>query len=263
MEHTSLLHYDLQPDFLCEYHTDDKIQLISVFSGVVEYSFDLDEVAQSSMSLIILPPYSRCHLHVIEQARMMVLEVNEALLKKVSQSIPVFRLPGQPFNRLKPYTEMRLDASFYSGIQKIHGTYHKYGQDPYLVELEVCRLLYTLMKTEYACCLFPIVTSHPMEQVKYYIQKHIRENIKISALAALAGMNGSNFSNTFKRHFGETPQEYIQIHKIEYARALLADHTVTDVAYELGYENISTFIAHFKKRYNTTPKQYQLCELSS
>jgi AraC-like DNA-binding protein len=37
----------------------------------------------------------------------------------------------------------------------------------------------------------------------------------------------------------------------------LKEKNVTEVAYDLGYENISHFISQSKKKYGYTPKQHQ------
>lgn len=260
MENASLTYYDLKAGYICEYNTYNKIRLIAVFSGTVEYTFSMEEVCQSNRNLFLLPPYSQLHLHVIDQARLMVLEVDDAMIKSIYRNVR----ERQPFNAAiehpKPYIQITFNHTLYDCIQKIHSEYAKNKENPYLVELNVCRLIYTLLCSETSSYLFSIKASHPMEQVIYFIQRHIRDAIRISDLADLAGMNRSNFTNTFKRHFGKTPLEYIQSVKMQYAEELLKDHSVTDVAFELGYENVSSFISVFKKIYNVTPKQYQLLD---
>jgi len=48
--------------------------------------------------------------------------------------------------------------------------------------------------------------------------------------------------------------------KLEYAKdeLLLKNKKVKEIAQEIGYENTSHFIDAFKKKYNTTPKQFLL-----
>lgn len=263
MPNASLRYYDFHNGDirLCQSH--DQIQLISVLSGTVEYAFDLEDISQTSMTMILLPPHTQFHIRAYAPARLMVLEIRDSLLRMVSKNLKTIQLPAVPLNPTKACTEIRLDHSVFTGIQKINSEFIKHAEDPYLVELALCRFLYKLMQTNYARYLFPMTASHPMDRVKYYIEHHITESVKISTLAALAGMNGSNFTNTFKRHFNETPQEYIQRRKMAYAEKLLKDHMVTDAAFGVGYESVSTFISHFKRMYHMTPKQYQLYKLSS
>lgn len=260
MENASLSYYDLKAGYSCEYVSGDNVRLVTVFTGSVEYSFGTEEVCQSNLTLLLLPPYSRLRLHVIDPARLMVLEVADAMVKTVYRNTPVHRPFNEAINHPRPYVEIRFSPSLYDCVQKVHGEYVNNKENPYLVELLVCKLLYMLLQTEYSCYLFSIKAAHPMEQVKFYIQRNIRETIKISTLARLVGMNNSNFTNTFKRYFGKTPLAYIQFCKMTYAETLLKENSVTDVAFDMGYENVSTFITHFKNVHKVTPKQYQLAE---
>jgi AraC-like DNA-binding protein len=44
---------------------------------------------------------------------------------------------------------------------------------------------------------------------------------------------------------------------MEKAKNIIAHGSVTEAAFDLGYENISYFISLFKDRYGVTPKQYK------
>jgi AraC-like DNA-binding protein len=71
-------------------------------------------------------------------------------------------------------------------------------------------------------------------------------------------MSESNFTNQFKKIIVIKPTEYIKNKKLELAIKLHETESVTDVAFNLGYSNISYFIKLFKSKYNVTPKQYKL-----
>ena len=258
MPNAALTFYDFCPGDVRRFQSGERVLLISVFSGTVEYDFDLDDVSQTSRTLMLLSPYTSSGIHAFTKARLMALEINHSLLWSISRHFSSLRLPAAPLNPQKTWITIPLDQAMFAGIQQINGETVQHAEDPYLVELALRGFLYNLMQAGYARYLFPSSPSHPIEQVRYYIKQHITDCIRISELADMAGMNSSNFTNTFKRRFGQTPQEYIQRHKMAHAEKLLADHLVTDAAFAVGYENVSTFIAHFKKMYRMTPKQYQL-----
>ena len=52
---------------------------------------------------------------------------------------------------------------------------------------------------------------------------------------------------------GMTPNDYLTSLKLNEAARLLKFSSVTEVAYDLGYENISHFIKLFKKKFGLTP----------
>ncbi|SCP94824.1 Helix-turn-helix domain-containing protein [Anaerobium acetethylicum] len=75
-------------------------------------------------------------------------------------------------------------------------------------------------------------------------------------------MSPSNFSQQFKLITDQTPKEYMTRLRLMKAKQFLKNLSVTDTAYELGYDNISHFIRLFKQEYGMTPKQYQLNQSS-
>ena len=68
-------------------------------------------------------------------------------------------------------------------------------------------------------------------------------------------MSYSYFSRCFKNVTGKTFKEYLNMVRINHAQRLLATTTlsVTQVALECGYNNISYFIAVYKSLKGETP----------
>lgn len=92
-----------------------------------------------------------------------------------------------------------------------------------------------------------------------YIKKHLTEKIQIDALAKSSYMSKSAFFEAFKRQFGLSPLEYIQHERIELAKRVMADTSlsITDVCYEAGFNNLNYFIRVFKKIEGVTPSAYR------
>jgi len=91
-----------------------------------------------------------------------------------------------------------------------------------------------------------------------YIRENLHKPLTVRELAWLVSMSESNFSRQFKSVTGATPNEYIRNFKMSRAEEMLKTKNVTEVCYELGYENISYFIRLFKNKYGVTPKQYAM-----
>jgi AraC-like DNA-binding protein len=81
--------------------------------------------------------------------------------------------------------------------------------------------------------------------------------LSISDLANLSGRSLSTFNREFKSIYGMAPKQWLQNKRLEraYEQLTSTELTVTHVAADLGYENVSHFIKSFKERYKTTPKQ--------
>ena len=98
-----------------------------------------------------------------------------------------------------------------------------------------------------------------MTRVLAYIQKHLYDNIDVRALADIACVNGCYLIRLFKREVGLSPLRYINQKKVEKAQLLLltADMPVKEIAYELGFFDLSYFIRLFKKKVGVTPQEYR------
>ncbi len=92
-----------------------------------------------------------------------------------------------------------------------------------------------------------------------YIDRHIGEAISLSDLAGLMFMNKVYFSNLFKKTFGVSPQQYIQQRRLDKARRLLADPSlsIASVAADLHFYDPAAFTAFFKKNTGMTPKDFR------
>ena len=78
-------------------------------------------------------------------------------------------------------------------------------------------------------------------------------------IAAQLGLSYSWFRRTFKDYTGVSPAQYqIQLRLIR-AKELLSQTTlnITEIAYQLHFENGGQFSTFFKKREGLTPKEYR------
>ena len=94
------------------------------------------------------------------------------------------------------------------------------------------------------------------------MKEKFKEKLTISDIASEFNMSVANFSSKFKKIMNMSPNDYLTNIKLQEAKKLLRTKNVTEVAYELGYENISHFILLFKRKFGLTPKQYMIINLS-
>jgi AraC family transcriptional regulator len=85
------------------------------------------------------------------------------------------------------------------------------------------------------------------------------DGIRISAVAAAAGVHPVHLIRTFREFFCATPGEYVRRCRLERAARLLADSDVSlvDVALESGYADQSHFSKAFKRQFAIAPSQYR------
>lgn len=88
-----------------------------------------------------------------------------------------------------------------------------------------------------------------------YVQSHYAEDIDERALAAQMGVSYSYFSRSFRRVTGTSFRRYLNLTRIRFAEKMLltSGKSVTDVASACGYNNVSYFIAVYKRLNGKTP----------
>lgn len=92
-----------------------------------------------------------------------------------------------------------------------------------------------------------------------YIAENYMNDISIETLAQLCYVSTSHFRRLFKQVLGWSPQEYLQLIRIDRARALLfnADFSVTEIGAQVGYPSPSSFTRQFKRIYGISPNQWR------
>jgi len=96
--------------------------------------------------------------------------------------------------------------------------------------------------------------------VRQAVTSHINSHITVEELAFLCNMSLSSFKRRFAHIYGNSPNRWLLEKRMEKAAQLLRQHNrkASEIYYELGYENLSSFIQSFKQVHGITPKQYQL-----
>ena len=94
------------------------------------------------------------------------------------------------------------------------------------------------------------------------MENNFDKPLKMEDYAYLTGRSVTTFRRDFKNHFDITPQKWIKTKRMERAMTILNEQniSVTELAFEVGYENISYFIQAFKSQYGLSPKQYKLSQ---
>jgi AraC-like DNA-binding protein len=83
--------------------------------------------------------------------------------------------------------------------------------------------------------------------------------LSINDLAREVHISPFHLIRQFEAVFGETPHQFRQASRIEFARRLLAagQHSVTDVCMEVGFSSLGSFSLLFTRRVGETPSAYR------
>ncbi|MGO4294329.1 helix-turn-helix domain-containing protein [Chitinophaga sp. RAB17] len=96
--------------------------------------------------------------------------------------------------------------------------------------------------------------------IRQAVTDNIYNTVTVEELAFLCNMSLSTFKRRFARIYGTSPNKWLLEKKMQKAAQLLkqGECKASEIYFELGYENLSSFIQSFKQVHGITPKQYQL-----
>jgi AraC-like DNA-binding protein len=98
-----------------------------------------------------------------------------------------------------------------------------------------------------------------VQRVMQYILANLSGEVHMAEAAGLTGMTPPAFCRFFKRNTGNNFVGYVRKLRIGAACKLLVESSlpVTDVCYEVGYQNVSNFNRHFRREKGVTPSRYR------
>lgn len=102
------------------------------------------------------------------------------------------------------------------------------------------------------------VTEQKIRDVRSLIIEDLSLQPDMQQLSFTADIPKSILKQGFKHLYGKSIYNFYNDYRMDKAESLLegGQHLVKEIAFEIGYQNPSHFIAAFKKRKGCTPKQY-------
>jgi AraC family transcriptional regulator len=97
------------------------------------------------------------------------------------------------------------------------------------------------------------------KKVAQHIEEHLSDDISLATLAGVVRLSPYHFVRAFKQSFGLPPHRYMSRLRIEQAKSLLANPavSVTQVGFNLGFSETSSFTSAFRKHTGLTPTAYR------
>jgi AraC-like DNA-binding protein len=91
------------------------------------------------------------------------------------------------------------------------------------------------------------------------MEKNFCFNLRLEDYAELCHRSLSTFKRDFQQHFNEPPGKWLLKRRIQHAANLIAnsDQSISQVAFESGFEDLSHFSRVFKKIIGANPTEYK------
>lgn len=260
-EHVKLLCYELPQNFRDNYHSYESPRLCTILKGAKEVKINNSEAfTYQSDGFILLPPHSNVHMFMPEHTEALVYEFDSGLIEQVGQKVGEhLQFPVDQAFHYKSFSHHQQTERTRILTQRIQDIFIENDRNKgFLVDLVCQELVYELLKINGSHDIIHTPNNHPIHTALKLINAHPEAITSLQEIAREVNMSPSNFSLQFKTITNLTPSEYLTQIKLKKAKQCLHTLSVTETAYELGYQNISHFIKLFKAQHGMTPKQFQI-----
>lgn len=108
--------------------------------------------------------------------------------------------------------------------------------------------------------LYALITNRDDAAQKFIrtIENSHLSKLTLKELAFLCNMSVSTFKREFEKYYSESPMKWFQNKRLEHAHYLLSlEKSPSEVYFEAGYENLSSFSQAYKIKYGVTPKHHK------
>jgi AraC-like DNA-binding protein len=173
-----------------------------------------------------------------------------------TKSTPLTR-PGVKYDPvIMLHTSEALEAFFVSMSVYFRGTKEP---DQSLLELKFRELILTIADNPQNSELLSYFCSLLHEPQSVSLQRMMDDNycynLRLEQYAELSNRSLSAFKRDFQKQFGTTPGKWLLEKRLHHAMHLLSrmNRTVSEAAFESGFESPSHFSRSFKERFGTSP----------
>jgi AraC-like DNA-binding protein len=95
-------------------------------------------------------------------------------------------------------------------------------------------------------------------QLRAAVENNLTYSVTVEELAFLCNMSLSTFKRRFARIYGTSPNKWLLQRRMQQAVLLLQQQAKpSEIYFQLGYENHSSFSQSFKQTYGLTPREFQ------
>lgn len=248
----------------------DIISLRMILSGELAFCRSAQKpihMKQGSVSLLRQAQAGDCEMHILEKRPLASVTLHfhadrfAALMGLDESVLPAMLTPFSDNEGGYNYCEMPMTPAMTNGVIDL-------VKAPYTGLL---RRRFFEAKTLEIMCLFADAAqcsdrqahaeSHAptgayVQLAARVLEENLAEPPTVDQLARRVGVNRTRLRQDFKRVYGQTISEFIQVKRMDLARALLRNETasISAVAEAVGYRHAGNFTSAFRRRFGAAPK---------
>jgi len=111
----------------------------------------------------------------------------------------------------------------------------------------ISEYFYSLLNNSFSDCIREI------------LEQNFLFNLRLEDYAKMCGRSLSAFKRDFEEHFNTSPGRWLLNRRLEHAQILIStsDKTISEIAFESGFESASHFSRAFKDRFGSSPANFR------
>lgn len=225
-------------------HSHDFAQLVLPITGSLELEIaSRSGIVSEDTGALIAPGEQHCFAGSLQNL-FLVLDIP-------TPNIILNKALPSPFINLTPTSKKFLQFTHHYLRQANHDPSSQY-------------LIYQLLLNFFS----PLTSSdndHRASLAKHWIDSHVVAPINIRQLAQYCHLSISQLQRRFKQMTGQSMGEYWRVKKLQHAQMLLCKNhlSIEEIAYEVGYENLSAFSRRFTQSFGMSPSQWRNMTLAA
>lgn len=173
-------------------------------------------------------------------------------------TLPVFPRNGSPITMVD--TDDALHAFFISVVPYF---LNNREANKKLLELKFSELILNVLNNPRNQAVtgyfYSLLTDSSSERMQQILEENFHYNLRLEEFARLCGRSLSAFKREFEEHFKTTPGRWLLNRRLGQAQLLIktSGKTVSEIAFECGFENASHFSRAFKERFGHSPSRFR------
>lgn len=241
-----------------EFH-HDSLEILFVLSGMIHMSVGDEEFSMKSEDLVVIDPYQMHSINVMPGSNCLSMMISTSLIYEI---YPLFQ---DMDIRCKSFLSSENQKEHVDRIRHYYASifsYHYKGEVRFQLDMygELFSLLgilirhFSKIRTQDKANT-QTDTLNRIQSITKYINQNYQNEIVLSILAKDEFLTPQYLSRLFQKNMNMTLTQYVTMVRLNHAYTELShtDHSITEIAYNNGFKNASSFITYFQQRYNITP----------
>lgn len=247
-------------------HKHEALEIVIPMENNYKYVANGVKYALNTGDILFIPPETLHEIECDSEGIRFIYLFNVDFFKMFFDYSELKSFMSEP-RLVNPTTYPDLYTQIYNDFMSINDTYFLYNNVVWemLIYSKLLDIFGILAKANSNESPITIVDEKQRDMfIKFkslinYINSHYMDDLTLEYAATYIGFSKYHFSRLFKEYTDTTFYDYLLHRRIQAAKALLFndDLSVTEIAFQTGFNNLTTFSRSFQKHMNCSPSEYR------